>query len=56
MSEVKESTYGKITDEAVAGCGGACTRSFRSRSRSCAIVNADSIRHAARAIGDVNPL
>ena len=56
MSEVKESTYGKITDEAVAEVRRRLHKVYPIEEPFVRYVNADSIRHAARAIGDMNPL
>ena len=56
MSEVKESTYGKITDEAVAEVRRRLHKIYPIEEPFVRYVNADSIRHVARAIGDMNPL
>jgi acyl dehydratase len=56
MSEVVEGTYGKITDEAVADVRRRLNKVYPIDEPFVRHVNSDSIRHAARAIGDMNPL
>ena len=62
MSEVSQptdkadNTYGKITDEAVAEVRRRLNRVYPIDEPFVRYVNGDSIRHAARAIGDMNPL
>ena len=48
--------YGRITDEAVAQVRSRLNKVFPIEEPFVRYVNGDSIRHAARAIGDVNPL
>ena len=56
MSEVMESKYGRITDEAVAEVRRRLHKVYPIEEPFVRYVNSDSIRHAARAIGDINPL
>ena len=56
MSEVAASAYGRITDEAVAEVRRRLHKVYPIEEPFVRYVNADSIRHAARAIGDMNPL
>ena len=61
MSEAKNATaqdggYGRITDEAVAQVRGRLNRVYPIEEPFVRYVNSDSIRHAARAVGDMNPL
>ena len=49
-------TYGKITDEAVGEVRGRLNKVYPIDEPFVRYVNSDSIRHAARAIGDMNPL
>ena len=56
MSNTAETTYGKISDEAVAEVRRRIGRVYPIEEPFVRYVNADSIRHAARAIGDANPL
>lgn len=51
-----DTTYGKITDEAVEQVRQRLHRVYPIEEPFVRYVNADSIRHAARAIGDMNPL
>lgn len=52
----REATYGRITDEALAELRGRIGKEYAIEDPFVRYVNADSIRHAARAIGDMNPL
>ena len=52
MSEVVEGTYGKITDEAVADVRRRLNKVYPIDEPFVRHVNSDSIRHAARAIGE----
>ncbi len=56
MSAVPKSTYGKITDEAVEQVRRRLNKVYPITEPFVRYVNSDSIRHAARAIGDMNPL
>ena len=56
MSTVPQSTYGKITDEAVEQVRRRLHKVYPIAEPFVRYVNSDSIRHAARAIGDMNPL
>ena len=56
MSNTAETNYGKISDEAVAEVRRRIGRVYPIEEPFVRYVNADSIRHAARAIGDANPL
>ena len=56
MSEVMDNTYGKITDEAVAEVRRRLNKVYPIEEPFVRYVNSDSIRHVARAIGDMNPL
>ena len=56
MSSDKPITYGRITDEAVDEVRRRIGREFPIEEPFVRYVNSDSIRHAARAIGDANPL
>ena len=56
MSTVPQSTYGKITDEAVEQVRRRLHKVYPITEPFVRYVNSDSIRHAARAIGDMNPL
>lgn len=49
-------TYGQITDEAVEQVRGRLRKVYPIEEPFVRYVNSDSIRHAARAIGDMNPL
>lgn len=52
----QENSYGRITDEAVAQVRGRLNRVYPIEEPFVRYVNGDSIRHAARAVGDMNPL
>ena len=56
MSTATASTYGSITDEAVAEVRRRMNKVYPIDEPFVRYVNSDSIRHAARAIGDMNPL
>ena len=56
MSHARDTTYGKITDAAVEEVRRRIGRVYPIEEPFVRYVNADSIRHAARAIGDANPL
>ena len=56
MSAVPKSTYGKITDEAVEQVRRRLNKVYPITQPFVRYVNSDSIRHAACAIGDMNPL
>jgi acyl dehydratase len=56
VSEVQDSSYGRITDEALAEVRRRLHKVFPIDEPFVRYVNGDSIRHAARAIGDMNPL
>ena len=56
MSTAKESTYGQITEDNVAEVRGRMNRVYPIEEPFVRYVNSDSIRHAARAVGDMNPL
>ncbi len=56
MSAAPKSTYGKITDEAVEQVRRRLHKVYPITEPFVRYVNSDSIRHAARAIGDTNPL
>jgi acyl dehydratase len=55
-SDSKEVSYGRITDQAVAEVRRRLNRVYPIDEPFVRYVNSDSIRHAARAIGDMNPL
>ena len=56
MSIATASTYGSITDEAVAEVRRRLNKVYPIDEPFVCYVNSDSIGHAARAIGDMNPL
>ena len=56
MSTATASTYGSITDEGVAEVRRRMNKVYPIDEPFVRYVNSDSIRHAARAIGDMNPL
>ena len=56
MSQVKTSTYGKITQEGIDTLHRRMHQVHPIEQPFLRYVNGDSIRHAARAIGDMNPL
>lgn len=56
MSNTEQATYGRITDAAVEEVRRRIGRVFSIDEPFVRYVNSDSIRHAARAIGDANPL
>ena len=56
MSSPEQTTYGRITDAAVEEVRRRIGRVFPIEEPFVLYVNSDSIRHAARAIGDANPL
>ena len=56
MNSTEQTTYGRITDAAVEEVRRRIGRVFPIEEPFVRYVNSDSIRHAARAIGDANPL
>ena len=56
MTAVRKSTYGKITEEGVEQVRRRLHKVYPITEPFVRYVNADSMRHAARAIGDMNPL
>ena len=56
MNSTEQTTYGRITDAAVEEVRRRIGRMFPIEEPFVRYVNSDSIRHAARAIGDANPL
>lgn len=52
----KHTSYGQITEDAVARVRGRIGKKFRIEQPFLRYVNADSIRHVAHGIGDTNPL
>lgn len=56
MSAAPDNTYGRITDEAVEQVRRRLHQVYPIEEPFVRYVNSDSIRHAARAIGDMNPL
>ena len=56
MTTAQKSTYGRITEEGVEQLRRRMNKVYPIKEPFIRYVNADSIRHAARAIGDMNPL
>ena len=56
MTAAKQSTYGRITEEGVEQLRRRLNKVYPIKEPFVRYVNSDSIRHAARAIGDMNPL